>query len=344
MIYSEARFCSECGAAHARAEDASVVRRDIYASIWRRGGAALIDMLISTPLLLLLNSVAYLRGHGAFVDVGILILLSRWTQMLISTSYYALFEGSAMRATPGKYLLGLAVVDNNGDRLTWGQAFGREFAKWLSCLILMIGIFMIAVTRRRQGLHDKLAGTRVVYREVEPPLVMADPVAPRPNVLSVIAAFCLTVGLLALPVFGALLIASPGRILGQYQREQQQSGHSNPHAQQVVAKARDQIYNLKIESAQAIESVFDYVDAHYRWPDTLAEAGFHNGKPETTRLVYDADLKQVTAFARAAPLQGGSLQRRVTSTTIAGATRNYDTVCVSPNIPPKLLPHGCKPR
>lgn len=316
-----------------------MVRRDIYASIWRRGGAALIDVLISTPLLLLLNSVAYLRGHGAFVDVGILILLSRWTHILISTSYYALFEASAMRATPGKYLLGLAVVDNNGERLTWGQAFGREFAKWLSCMI-----FMIAVTRRRPGLHDKLSGTRVVYREVEPGLVMADPVAPSANVLSVIAAFCLTVGLLALPIFGALLIASPGRILAQYQREQQQSGHFSPHAQQVVAKARDQVYDLKIESAQAIESVFDYVDAPHRWPDTLAEAGFHNGKPETTRLVYDADLKQVTAFARAAPLQGGSLQRRVASTTITGATRNYDTVCVSLNIPPKLLPHRCKPR
>jgi uncharacterized RDD family membrane protein YckC len=38
----------------------------------------------------------------------------------------------------------------------------RYFAKYLSALILFIGFLMAAVTRRKQALHDMIAGCVVV--------------------------------------------------------------------------------------------------------------------------------------------------------------------------------------
>ena len=66
--------------------------------------------------------------------------------------------------TVGKRATRLIVVDLNGKCLTWRRALGRYFAKILSALILLFGFFMIGWTARKQGLHDKVAGTLVVRK------------------------------------------------------------------------------------------------------------------------------------------------------------------------------------
>jgi uncharacterized RDD family membrane protein YckC len=61
-----------------------------------------------------------------------------------------------------KKALGLKVVDETGDRISFGRAAGRYFAMILSGLILVFGFMMIGWTHRKQGLHDVLAGTFTV--------------------------------------------------------------------------------------------------------------------------------------------------------------------------------------
>jgi uncharacterized RDD family membrane protein YckC len=61
-------------------------------------------------------------------------------------------------------VFGLIVTDNEGNRLSFGRATGRWLAKILSVLILWIGLIMIGFTERKQGLHDMIAGTLVVYK------------------------------------------------------------------------------------------------------------------------------------------------------------------------------------
>src|SRR4051812_19081476 len=68
--------------------------------------------------------------------------------------YYALFESSAWRATPGKKVCGLIVTGDNGERISFARATARYFAKSLSALILMIGFMMAGWTRQKQALHD----------------------------------------------------------------------------------------------------------------------------------------------------------------------------------------------
>ncbi len=76
--------------------------------------------------------------------------------------YFALMESSARGATIGKMALGLRVVDEQGQRISFLRATGRFFAKFVSALILLIGYLMVAFTDRKRGLHDIMAGTLVV--------------------------------------------------------------------------------------------------------------------------------------------------------------------------------------
>lgn len=81
--------------------------------------------------------------------------------------YFALLESSKMQATVGKLAIGLIVTDLNGQRISFGRATGRYFAKILSGLILLIGYIMVAFTQRKQGLHDMIANT-LVYKTRDP--------------------------------------------------------------------------------------------------------------------------------------------------------------------------------
>ena len=60
--------------------------------------------------------------------------------------------------------LGIKVTDLDGNRISFGRATGRHFAKWLSALILGIGYIMVAFTAKKQGLHDQVASCLVVNK------------------------------------------------------------------------------------------------------------------------------------------------------------------------------------
>lgn len=76
--------------------------------------------------------------------------------------YEALLTASSWQGTIGKHILRLKVTDQAGNRIGFGRATGRFFAKILSGMIMYIGFIMIAFTDRKQGLHDTLAGTLVM--------------------------------------------------------------------------------------------------------------------------------------------------------------------------------------
>jgi uncharacterized RDD family membrane protein YckC len=86
----------------------------------------------------------------------------RMLALMLSWVYYASLESSAWQATLGKKILGLKVTDLAGNRITFGRASGRFFAKILSGMILGIGFLMAGFTERKQALHDILAGCLVL--------------------------------------------------------------------------------------------------------------------------------------------------------------------------------------
>jgi uncharacterized RDD family membrane protein YckC len=82
--------------------------------------------------------------------------------LVISWLYFALLESSAKQGTLGKMALGIKVTDLDGNRISFGRATGRFFAKIISGVILMIGFIMAAFTAKKQALHDIIASTLVV--------------------------------------------------------------------------------------------------------------------------------------------------------------------------------------
>ncbi len=87
------------------------------------------------------------------------------TGLILSFFYYAGFWLLAGQ-TPGKAVLGLAIVQTDGSPLRPGPAIVRWLGYWLSG-ILFLGYLWILVDDRRQALHDKLARTLVVHRGLD---------------------------------------------------------------------------------------------------------------------------------------------------------------------------------
>lgn len=128
----------------------------VPAGFWLRLGAFAIDnFLLSIPYYILLGIVMAIGG-GEVLPVLIWFPI-RWL-------YSVLMESSEAGATIGKQMVRIRVVDTNGQRISFGRANGRFFAKILSDLILLIGYLMVGFTQKKQGLHDILAGTLVIQR------------------------------------------------------------------------------------------------------------------------------------------------------------------------------------
>lgn len=118
-----------------------------YAGFWIRVAAYLIDAVLIYAVTLVLTLI-----HESLV----------WVAYLGSILYFPLMESSSFQGTLGKHWLKLKVIDEHGERIGTGRAFGRFFSKILSGIILYIGYIMVAFTEKKQGLHDKLVSTYVV--------------------------------------------------------------------------------------------------------------------------------------------------------------------------------------
>jgi uncharacterized RDD family membrane protein YckC len=77
--------------------------------------------------------------------------------------YGALMESSSRQATLGKMIFSLKVTDLQGRRISFGVATGRQFAKWLSFVTLLVGYIMAGFTQKKQALHDMIVNTVVRY-------------------------------------------------------------------------------------------------------------------------------------------------------------------------------------
>ncbi len=89
------------------------------------------------------------------------IWFSRMTIYLIWTTYSFVKDQSTWQGTLGKKLMGIKVVDINGQRLEWKQSLIRNLGKWMG-LPLVLLILWPLIDRKGQGLYDKIAKTYVV--------------------------------------------------------------------------------------------------------------------------------------------------------------------------------------
>lgn len=137
-----------------------------HAGFWLRVLAGLVDSMIlaiglAVVALVVGSTMGVVYADQASPEVpfyetlGLIGLVGTW-------SYFVLMESSARKATLGKLVLGLRVINAHGDRLSISQAVARFLGKVLGVLTLGSGFALSGLTRDKQGLHDLLAGTFVV--------------------------------------------------------------------------------------------------------------------------------------------------------------------------------------
>lgn len=142
---------------------------------WRRWWALVIDSAILwfplTTLQVSLGLPMIDTGFGREPDGrdSVMLLVS----VLVSWLYTALLDASRAQGTLGKQVLGIRVERAEGGRLPFARASIRQLASYLSILLFGLGLLMCLWTRRRQTLHDKMAGAVLVRSEdgvpVRPP-------------------------------------------------------------------------------------------------------------------------------------------------------------------------------
>ena len=139
-----------------------------YAGFWRRLLAFFIDYLLLfallAPFLYLIYGHTYFlwlaKVKGFFEIYGAAdLLLAKILPFLLLVVFWR-----RLGATPGKILLDCRVVDAQTlENISFKSAFIRAAGYIISALPVYLGFIWIAFDKRKQGLHDKLAGTLVLH-------------------------------------------------------------------------------------------------------------------------------------------------------------------------------------
>ena len=127
-----------------------------YAGGGSRFLAGIIDGIIVTL-------VSVLLGFALGIFMGEIGAILNTILNIMVTIFYWVFYQASQGQTLGKKAMGIKVVDLAGNTPSVMTFFLREIiGKIVSSIILFIGYLMILWDGKKQGLHDKIAGTVVV--------------------------------------------------------------------------------------------------------------------------------------------------------------------------------------
>ncbi len=135
-----------------------------YAGFWIRVAATIIDTIVFaiflTPLTIFVYGIEYYTAPEASFFQGPADVVISWILPLVATVIFWV----TLAATPGKLVLGLKVVDASaGEKIGVIKAFLRYLGYFVSAIPVLIGYIWVAFDARKQGWHDKIAGTVVVH-------------------------------------------------------------------------------------------------------------------------------------------------------------------------------------
>ncbi len=135
-----------------------------YATFGQRFLAAIVDGLIIAVAYYAIVGVLSVFGLASFAEEDASSFATQIEGLLVGWLYEAVMTSSHRQGTFGKMAFGIKVTDMNGNRISFGRATGRHFAKILSSLICLIGYLVALFTERKQALHDLIASTLVLKK------------------------------------------------------------------------------------------------------------------------------------------------------------------------------------
>lgn len=148
--------------------------RTILANFWWRALAYIIDyIIVFLSLMILLVGLGFIltyTGRNSYQTVASDTTVAdtnmalRLLVLIILTFYNAAFEATRLQGSIGKAICKLKVVNAAGERISFGVALGRNFAKILSSMVCGMGFFSVLWDQNRQGWHDHLAKTFIIRK------------------------------------------------------------------------------------------------------------------------------------------------------------------------------------
>jgi hypothetical protein len=102
--------------------------------------------------------IKFLKERNLIRDISVLIWIV----------YCVFMESSEKQGTIGKSIMGIKVVDENGNRMELSKSLQRNLSKILSYAIVSLGFIWILFDKNKQGWHDKINKTFVVNKDFEP--------------------------------------------------------------------------------------------------------------------------------------------------------------------------------
>lgn len=141
-----------------------------YAGFWIRLAATIIDTILALaiilPLLYWIYGADYFTAMSNSANytpqLGFFNVLLSYVFPIAATLIFWKYRA----ATPGKMLLGLIIVDvNTLQKPATFQLVIRYFSYLISIIPICLGFLWIAFDKKKQGWHDKIAGTIVVRKK-----------------------------------------------------------------------------------------------------------------------------------------------------------------------------------
>ena len=100
-----------------------------------------------------------------FLILGVISSVVPVLGLLFILLFFYWFYNEMKCQTPGRRLLGIRVVNESGDPISFWRGILRGIiGKTVSGIFLYLGFIWAAFDREKRGWHDKIAGTYVVRR------------------------------------------------------------------------------------------------------------------------------------------------------------------------------------
>ncbi len=274
-----------------------------YAGFWVRFGAVIIDTIVVYIIALVAGAAVGLLaaavGGPAWAGGGGMI-----AGIAGGFLYFAMMESGERGATLGKRAFKLRVVTADAsERIGFGRAAGRYFARFISMLVLYIGYIMQPFTRRKQALHDMICGTAVVA------------LAPASRIL------------LGVAIFLGVLVPTLGIV----------AAVSIPAYQDYTVRAK--VSQALIAASPARTAVETYIAERNAVPKTLGEAGVElPPTPQVQSITINPRDGTLTVTLAFAPLAGRTIL--LVPQRAEGNAMTWK--CQSGTVSRKYLPASCR--
>jgi len=225
-----------------------------YAGFGRRFLAYWVDFLILFPIGLTVQQMLGVNPFAVFQAENLQQLqqvqqsgagaIPTLVSLAFSLAFYLIMWVSFDGATPGKKLMAIKIVKGDGSKITYPVAFIRYLGYIVSAFVFLLGYLWVIWDKKKQGWHDKIAGTVVVKTDKQPKTFIA--------LILMIIAILLITGYMGLSMYKGLQLGLKqiNKTTGNFSGSSIQKSLDEMNPQAKIHYDRSQVLFKQIRDAQ----------------------------------------------------------------------------------------------